>query len=245
MKKRITIKHGAPAVIKARLSAGRGMLCIVAFVAVSGLLVSPAQCRGDDITALDIYAADEAAYREASPAEVYARQITPIKKIVIKRVTIPTHTLHKFNNDYREKQSAGYRSQDAYRMPLLNYSRISSSFGMRYHPLLKRMIFHNGCDIPMPYGTPVYSAKPGIVTFAGWKGGYGYTVEMRHYDGSLTRYGHLSAVSVRIGKTIEKSKNMLGRVGSTGMSTGPHLHFEIISPSGESVNPLAKMTGSY
>ena len=112
---------------------------------------------------------------------------------------------------------------------------------MRYHPVLKRRIFHNGADIPMPVGTPVYPSRSGTVTFAGWKEGYGNLVEVRHKDGSLTRYGHLSKVTAAAGETVQKSKTMLGRVGSTGMSTGPHLHFEIITPGGRSVNPIARI----
>jgi len=135
-----------------------------------------------------------------------------------------------------------FQNLDMYRMPLPYYSgRISSNFGMRYHPVLKRRIFHSGCDIPMPVGTPVYPSRSGTVSFAGWKEGYGNTVELKHHDGSMTRYGHLSKVLVSAGETVQKSRSMLGRVGSTGMSTGPHLHFEIITPGGRSVNPLAKI----
>ena len=126
-------------------------------------------------------------------------------------------------------------------MPLRSFGRISSSFGNRYHPILKRKIFHNGCDIPMPLGTPVYPSRSGTVTYSGWKGGYGNTVEVKHKDGSMCRYGHLSRLNVTVGEIVQKSRTLLGQVGSTGMSTGPHLHFEIIPPSGKSVNPLAKI----
>ncbi|HAH32515.1 MAG TPA: hypothetical protein DCL44_09415 [Elusimicrobia bacterium] len=136
-----------------------------------------------------------------------------------------------------------YLNLDTYRLPFNGggHIRISSSFGYRYHPILHRRIFHEGCDIPMPLGTPVYPSRSGTVAFAGWKGGYGNTVEVRHKDGSVARYGHLSKVEVRDGETVQKSKNMLGKVGSTGLSTGAHLHFEIITPSGKSVNPMSKI----
>ena len=166
------------------------------------------------------------------------------KAAVIKDNNLPASAMlipYKFQKGERVQLPTVYLNLDTYRMPLPYYSRVSSSFGMRYHPLLKRKIFHNGCDIPMPVGTPVYASRSGTVTFSGWKGGYGNTVEVRHKDGSLTRYGHLSKVLVGVGETVQKSKNMLGRVGSTGQSTGPHLHFEIITPSGRSVNPLAKI----
>ena len=148
---------------------------------------------------------------------------------------------HKFKKGDRLLLPEAFRNLDGYKLPLPYYSRISSSFGMRYHPVLKRTIFHKGCDIPMPVGTPVYPSRSGTVTFAGWKEGYGNVVEMRHNDGSMTRYGHLSQVSVTVGEVAQRSKSLLGRVGSTGMSTGPHLHFEIITPAGKSINPLAKI----
>jgi murein DD-endopeptidase MepM/ murein hydrolase activator NlpD len=150
-------------------------------------------------------------------------------------------TPYKFKKGDRLQLPNVYLNLDTYRLPLPYYSRVSSGFGMRYHPVLKRKIFHNGCDIPMPLGTPVYPSRSGNVTFAGWKEGYGNTVELRHKDGSATRYGHLSKISVTVGETVQKSKSMLGRVGSSGLSTGPHLHFEIITPAGKSVNPMAKI----
>ena len=147
----------------------------------------------------------------------------------------------KFRKGDRLQLPSVYLNLDTYRLPLPYYSRVSGGFGMRYHPVLKRRIFHNGADIPMPVGTPVYPSRSGTVTFAGWKEGYGNLVEVRHKDGSLTRYGHLSKVTAAAGETVQKSKTMLGRVGSTGMSTGPHLHFEIITPGGRSVNPIARI----
>lgn len=166
------------------------------------------------------------------------------KAAVIKDNELPAVAMlspYKLKKGDRLHLPAVYLNLDTYRMPLPYYSRVSSSFGMRYHPVLKRRIFHKGCDIPMPVGTPVYPSRSGSVAFAGWKEGYGNVVEVRHKDGSLTRYGHLSKVAVGAGADVQKSKSMLGRVGSTGMSTGPHLHFEIITPSGRSVNPLAKI----
>ena len=148
---------------------------------------------------------------------------------------------YKFKKGDRLQLPSVYLNLDTYHLPLPYYSRVSGSFGMRYHPVLKRRIFHNGTDIPMPVGTPVYPSRSGTVTFAGWKEGYGNLVEVRHKDGSLTRYGHLSKVAVAVGDSVQKSKTMLGRVGSSGMSTGPHLHFEIITPGGRSVNPIAKI----
>ncbi len=134
-----------------------------------------------------------------------------------------------------------YVNLDTYRIPVNGFVRISSGYGNRYHPILKRRIFHNGCDIPMPLGSPVYPARSGDVVFSGYKNGYGYVVEIRHKDGYITRYGHLKECLVSQGEKAQKGKTLLGKVGSTGLSTGPHLHFEIITPSGKSVNPVSKI----
>ncbi|HOW89175.1 MAG TPA: M23 family metallopeptidase, partial [Elusimicrobiales bacterium] len=148
---------------------------------------------------------------------------------------------YRFSKGDRLLLPGFYLNLDTYRLPLPYYAGTSSNFGVRYHPVLRRRIFHKGMDLPMPLGTPVYPSRSGTVTFAGWKEGYGNVVEMRHKDGSTTRYGHLSSVSVSVGETAQKSRTLLGKVGSTGMSTGPHLHFEIISPSGKSINPRSKL----
>ena len=172
------------------------------------------------------------------------RALKAFKAEIIDDNGLPPSSLllnHKFSKGERVYLPAVYVDLDTYRMPLRSFGRISSSFGTRYHPILKRRIFHNGTDIPMPLGTPVYPSRSGVVVYSGWKGGYGNVVEVRHKDGSMCRYGHLSQTSVQVGETVQKSRTLLGKVGSTGMSTGPHLHFEIITPSGKSVNPMAKI----
>ena len=172
------------------------------------------------------------------------RDLRAFRAEIVQENGLPPSSLlinYKFGRGDRVYLPAVYLDLDTYRMPLRSFSRISSRFGMRYHPVLKRRIFHNGCDIPMPLGTPVYPSRSGTVTFSGWKGGYGNTVEVRHKDGSLCRYGHLSQAIVKEGETVQKSRTLLGKVGSTGVSTGPHLHFEILTPSGKSVNPMAKI----
>ncbi|HCC49156.1 MAG TPA: hypothetical protein DEQ38_13725 [Elusimicrobia bacterium] len=172
------------------------------------------------------------------------RDLRAFKAEIVEENGLPPSALlanHKFAKGDRVYLPAVYLDLDAYQMPLRSFGRISSRFGMRYHPVYKRKIFHKGTDIPMPLGTPVYPSRSGVVTFSGWKGGYGNVVEVRHKDGSVTRYGHLSRLSVRVGETVQKSRTLLGKVGSSGVSTGPHLHFEILTPSGKSVNPMAKI----
>lgn len=123
--------------------------------------------------------------------------------------------------------SAGYRGPFARPrgMPLRAYA-ISSSFGMRYHPLLGGQRFHAGLDFPAPAGTPVQATAPGAVSFAGWYGGYGLCVAIDHGNGYMTLFAHLSALSINQG-TVVSAGSALGRVGSTGQSTGPHLHYEV------------------
>ncbi|MBI4372075.1 MAG: M23 family metallopeptidase [Elusimicrobia bacterium] len=132
---------------------------------------------------------------------------------------------------------------DTYRFPfqVQSWPRISSRFGYRYHPVLRRARFHEGLDIPKPHGTPVYPARSGRVAEAGWHEGYGQLIEIRHFNGETTRYGHLSATYVRAGDIVTRGKTLIGRVGSTGLSTGPHLHFEVRDRRGRPVNPTAKI----
>ena len=111
----------------------------------------------------------------------------------------------------------------------LEFSRISSVYGGRRHPILKTFRQHTGIDYAAASGTPVRTIGDGTVVFAGWKGGYGRTVEVRHKNGMVTRYAHLSAfgAGIKQGASV-KVGNTIGRVGMTGMATGPHLHFETL-----------------
>lgn len=118
----------------------------------------------------------------------------------------------------------------------VHFSRISSGFGFRRHPVLKVRRRHDGYDMVARYGAPVYAGQAGTVVSAGWEGGYGNLIKIRHSQ-ITTLYGHLSEVYVQPGQTVKK-KQLIGRVGSTGISTGPHLHFEVRSnSSGRAVRP--------
>jgi murein DD-endopeptidase MepM/ murein hydrolase activator NlpD len=114
----------------------------------------------------------------------------------------------------------------------LNYRRISSTFSRgRYHPILRKVRPHHGIDYAAGRGTPVVTVGEGRVVFAGRKGGYGNVVEVRHPADYLTRYGHLNSISVRSGAHVRQGQ-LIGTVGSTGLATGPHLHFEITQRGG-------------
>ena len=101
-----------------------------------------------------------------------------------------------------------------------------SGFGYRIHPILGINRFHSGIDIGASYGTPVVAAAGGEVIQAGYFGGYGYSVMLYHGGGYATWYAHLSSINVSMGQLVERG-GLVGRIGSTGWSTGPHLHFEI------------------
>src|SRR5882724_8492866 len=126
----------------------------------------------------------------------------------------------------------------------LRFSHISSRFGGRFHPILKRWRTHQGTDYAASYGTPVRATADGIVTEAGRNGGYGNLIELRHANGIRTRYGHLSrfANGLHVGQRI-KQEQTIGYVGSTGLSTGPHLHYEFLV-NGRPTNPQRKDAGA-
>ena len=114
-------------------------------------------------------------------------------------------------------------------------AKISSHYGHRRDPFLKRRAFHAGMDFKAKTGTRVYAAAKGKVIKAGWSGGYGRMVEIDHGNGTTTRYAHLSRISVKKGQHVSPDMS-IGRVGSSGRSTGPHLHYEI-RRYGKAVNP--------
>jgi murein DD-endopeptidase MepM/ murein hydrolase activator NlpD len=114
-------------------------------------------------------------------------------------------------------------------------TRISSRFGYRNDPFLNRPALHAGLDFVAAAGQAVHATAPGTVVSAGWQGGYGQMVEIRHPSGVSTRYGHLSAILVAPGQKVSAGA-IVGRVGSTGRSTGPHLHYET-RREGEAVDP--------
>ncbi len=117
----------------------------------------------------------------------------------------------------------------------LQYSHVTSGFGNRSHPLLGYQAAHMGVDYGAPPGTPVWAVGDGVVRQAGWNGGCGLSVTLRHRNGLETLYCHLSAISVAAGKPVAQ-KQRIGAVGSTGLSTGPHLHYAVLR-GGAYINP--------
>lgn len=110
-------------------------------------------------------------------------------------------------------------------LPLFN-TRITSKFGLRKHPIFGILKYHEGIDLKQRYGAPVRAAADGKVIFAGWAEGYGKLIILKHQKGYTTYYGHLSKIRVKVGQTVYKGQ-VIGNVGVTGWTTGPHLHFEV------------------
>jgi murein DD-endopeptidase MepM/ murein hydrolase activator NlpD len=125
-----------------------------------------------------------------------------------------------------------------FRYPV-TYSGVSSPFGNRFHPVLRRYILHTGVDLIAKY-VPLKAARSGKVSFAGYMGGYGKTIIVKHPDGYETRYAHLSSININVGSNV-KAGELIGKTGMTGRVTGPHLHFEI-RKDGQVKNPMKYLT---
>jgi murein DD-endopeptidase MepM/ murein hydrolase activator NlpD len=128
----------------------------------------------------------------------------------------------------------------AFLLKPLEYKRISSRFSLsRYHPILHKFRAHKGVDYAAATGTPIMATADGVIIFRGWKGGFGNCIEIRHPNGWVTRYGHMSAFKhgLSVGSRVHQS-DVIGYVGMTGLATGPHLHYEMIH-HGVSLDPLS------
>ncbi len=121
--------------------------------------------------------------------------------------------------------------------PVSGHTSISSYYGMRIHPIFNTSKFHAGIDIPAPSGTPIKAANNGIVIFSGWQGGYGNCVMISHGNNIVTVYAHNSSLNVSVGDYVNAGQT-IALCGSTGYSTGPHLHFEV-RVNGNTTDPLA------
>jgi murein DD-endopeptidase MepM/ murein hydrolase activator NlpD len=118
----------------------------------------------------------------------------------------------------------------------MEFSRVSSGFSMRFHPILNEWKRHLGVDYAAPSGTPIRAVGDGVVDFSGWQNGYGNVVQIRHANDRTTLYAHMSRVDVKKGARVEQGQR-IGAVGATGWATGPHLHFEF-RVNGQHQDPL-------
>ena len=141
----------------------------------------------------------------------------------------------QFGNSFYTPEGKNLRK--AFMRSPLEFSRVSSGFGMRRHPIQRSWIKHQGIDYAAPTGTRVRAVADGVVEFAGTKGGYGIVVILRHHGQYATTYAHLSRISVRRGARVAQN-DTIGAVGQTGWATGPHLHYEF-RIAGEPRNPMS------
>jgi murein DD-endopeptidase MepM/ murein hydrolase activator NlpD len=168
---------------------------------------------------------------------VAERQVTPAGAVRIGKVIAATFKLSGTMIDairfVSETVSGQYFDQDgksmraAFLRAPLEFRRISSVFGGREHPVLGGWRLHKGTDYAADRGTPVRAIGDGVVVRAGWGSGYGNVLEIRHRNGFITRYGHLSRFNVHSGERVTIGQTV-AFVGSTGLATGPHLHFEVL-----------------
>jgi murein DD-endopeptidase MepM/ murein hydrolase activator NlpD len=114
---------------------------------------------------------------------------------------------------------------------------VSSNFGMRFHPILGYTRMHKGLDFRAGYGTPILAVADGRVAGAGWAGGYGQQVQLAHSGGLVSTYSHMSRIAARAGSNVRQGQ-VIGYVGSTGLATGPHLHYEL-HRNGVAINPAS------
>ena len=156
------------------------------------------------------------------------------KKYLLSRTRADKEALIKMEEELEEKEKELTRILESYRYGIPPSGKLAwpatgpliSGFGYRIHPILGINRFHSGIDIAAPYGTAVKAAAGGEVIQAGYFGGYGYSIMLYHGGGYATWYAHLSSINVSMGQMVERG-SVIGLVGSTGWSTGPHLHFEI------------------
>lgn len=162
------------------------------------------------------------AYRRSADGET---QVGELLYAGLERGGRPEAQLLRWGKDGQFFEAAGMGAQrTGLIMPV--FGRITSVFGMRRHPLLGYSRLHAGIDFGAPYGSPIYAVGDGTVMFSGWHGGHGNYVKLDHGGGFATGYGHMSRIAVSPGMRV-RAGQVIGYVGSTGLSTGPHLHYEL------------------
>jgi murein DD-endopeptidase MepM/ murein hydrolase activator NlpD len=147
-----------------------------------------------------------------------------------------TDLANRIGDLIKRKQSNAKYVGGSMAWPAPGYSRITSPFGYRNHPILRKKKLHTGIDIGIPIGKNIVAAQSGKVIYSGWKGGYGKVVMIDHGGGIVTLYAHNSSILVKEGQQVKRGQ-AISKCGSTGMSTGPHLHFEV-RENGKFVDPL-------
>ena len=162
----------------------------------------------------------------------------PLLYAALHRVDSPDVALMKWTaggkTDWFDTDASAAERSDGLMSPVAG--RITSGFGYRLHPILRFARMHAGIDFGASWGSPVVAAAEGVVVGSGWSGGYGRQVQVAHGSGIVTTYSHMSGIAASLGQTVRQGQ-VIGYVGSTGLSTGPHLHFEV-RMNGRAVDPM-------
>jgi murein DD-endopeptidase MepM/ murein hydrolase activator NlpD len=256
---RVTVRRGADGQFSTNEQAAplQSQIKLASGTIRSSLFAASDEARVPDAIAVqmaEIFAADIDMHRELRRGDTFS--------VVYESLTADGETIAwgpsagrvlaaEFVNAGKTHQAVWYRGADgrgayfdlsgqskrrAFLASPMEFSRVSSGFAMRFHPILQTWRRHNGVDYAAPTGTPVRSVGEGVVEFAGRQGGYGNVVQVRHGNNRSTLYAHLSRIDVRTGQRVEQGAR-IGAVGSTGWSTGPHLHFEF-RVNGDHQDPL-------
>jgi murein DD-endopeptidase MepM/ murein hydrolase activator NlpD len=161
-------------------------------------------------------------------------------KIIYAQIKNKFYTINAFLNPYdgRYYDENGKSLKGMFLKAPLRYKRISSKFGMRFHPILHKWRMHDGVDFVNKIGTPIHAVADGKIIYKGWIRGYGRSVKIKHKNGYMTLYAHLHGWprGIYVGKWV-KQGTVIGYLGNSGLSTGPHLHFGVMH-NGKWINPL-------
>lgn len=178
-----------------------------------------------------VFARTETAMRP--PAIIYG-MARPSADLIVQEIRLRTRSLGDLVRSMEVQKEKVERVPSGWPMAR-NAGQLSSTFGYRLDPINRRLSLHTGYDIRAPHGTPAFATARGVVTSAGYDGEYGNCVEIDHGGGLSTKFAHLSKIDVTVGQTVERGK-IIGHVGSTGRSTGSHLHYEV-HVNDQPVNP--------
>ncbi len=172
-------------------------------------------------------------FKIAEKYKVKIDDIIKYNKLTSKNIRVGQR-LYLHNPNLRSVSKSTSRKSVGFRMPV-SYKGVTSPFGRRFHPVLKRYIYHKGVDLRAHY-TNLYASKDGRVSYAGWMSGYGKLIIIKHSGGYETRYAHLNNIYVKVGQRVSQGA-LIGKTGKTGRVTGPHLHFEI-RKNGRPLDPM-------
>ncbi|MCX5757316.1 MAG: M23 family metallopeptidase, partial [Candidatus Hydrogenedentes bacterium] len=204
----------------------RGLTGLAPRRAAKGLSMAPLGTgKGGGSSSLDAVAYEHEDAKIVSPSVIYGLS-QPSADLIIQEIDLRTASLQELVRDLRAKQ------QEVSRLPsiwptLAGNREISSPFGFRKDPYTLHISRHDGADITAPYGSPIISTAAGVVVYSAFDpGGLGNLIKVSHGNGIETWYGHLEARLVNVGDRVDR-KTVIGKLGTTGRSTGPHVHYEV------------------